>query len=49
MTTLTIHNIDDDMERSLHVHAQAHGRSLEEEVKNILRQALMSTPKEEVN
>jgi plasmid stability protein len=46
MTSLTIHNIDDDMKRSLHLHAQAHGRSIEEEVKDILRQTLMSKPTE---
>ena len=37
MSSLTIRNLDDDLERRLRARAAAHGRSLEEEVREILR------------
>lgn len=40
MATLTIRNIDDDLKSSLRVQAARHGQSMEEELRNILREAL---------
>lgn len=40
MATLTIRNLDDDLKSTLRVRAARHGRSMEEEVRSILRQAL---------
>lgn len=40
MATLTIRNLDDDLKSILRVQAARHGRSMEEEVRGILRQAL---------
>lgn len=40
MATLTIRNIDDDLKATLRVRAALHGRSMEEEVRSILRQSL---------
>jgi plasmid stability protein len=40
MTTLTIRNIDPDVKDKLRRTAAAHGRSMEEEVRVILRNAL---------
>mgnify|MGYP001810878831 CR=1 FL=1 len=40
MATLTIRNLDDDLKSNLRVQAAQHGRSMEEEVRSILRQAL---------
>jgi plasmid stability protein len=40
MATLTIRNLDDDLKASLRVQAAHHGRSMEEEVRSILRQVL---------
>jgi len=45
MATLTIRNLDDDLKSTLRVQAARHGQSMEEEVRNILRQALtQATP-----
>lgn len=41
MATLTIRNLDDDLKAILRVQAARHGRSMEEEVRSILRQALV--------
>jgi plasmid stability protein len=41
MATLTIRNIDEALKASLRVQAARHGQSMEEEVRAILRQALM--------
>lgn len=40
MATLTIRNLDEDLKTRLRVQAAAHGRSMEEEVRHILRRAL---------
>nr|WP_315594633.1 plasmid stabilization protein [uncultured Cupriavidus sp.] len=40
MATLTIRNIDDDLKARLRVEAAQHGRSMEEEVRDILRRTL---------
>ena len=40
MTTLTIRNVDEALKASLLVRAAMHGRSMEEELRMILRQAL---------
>jgi plasmid stability protein len=40
MATLTIRNLDDDLKSTLRVQAARHGRSMEEEARCILRQAL---------
>lgn len=41
MATRTIRNVDEALKASLRVQAARHGQSLEEEVRAILRQALM--------
>jgi plasmid stability protein len=41
MATLTIRNVDEALKASLRVQAARHGQSMEEEVRAILRQALM--------
>lgn len=43
-TTLTIRNLSPDLKDRLRVAAATHGRSTEEEVRTILRQALAHTP-----
>lgn len=48
MTNLTIHNIDESIANNLRVQAQQHGRSIEEEVRKILRQAFSDTSHETV-
>ena len=40
MATMTIRNLDDDLKTRLRVRAARHGRSMEEEARNILRAAL---------
>jgi plasmid stability protein len=40
MTTLTVHNLDDAMEKQLQINAKQHNCSTEEEVYRILKQAL---------
>ncbi len=40
MATLTIRNLEDDLKVRLRIEAAQHGRSMEEEVRSILRQAL---------
>ena len=48
MAQLTIRGIDDGLKRALRVRAAENGRSMEEEVRQILRTALgMSSPEEE--
>jgi plasmid stability protein len=37
MASITIRNLDDDLKRRLRVRAAEHGRSMEEEVREILR------------
>jgi plasmid stability protein len=40
MGSITIRNLDDRLKRRLRVRAAEHGRSMEEEVREILRQAV---------
>ena len=48
MAQLTIRGIDDGLKRALRVRAAENGRSMEEEVRQILRTALgMPSPEEE--
>jgi antitoxin FitA len=42
MTTLTIRNLDERLKRSLRLRAAGHGRSMEQEVRVILADALAS-------
>lgn len=40
MATLTIRNIDEELKAGLRLRAALHGRSMEEEMRSILRQAV---------
>ena len=40
MASITIRNLEDDLKRRLRVRAAEHGRSMEEEARDILRQAV---------
>ena len=40
MASITIRNLDDDLKRRLRLRAAENGRSMEEEVREILRQAI---------
>ncbi|MBK7673462.1 MAG: plasmid stabilization protein [Candidatus Accumulibacter sp.] len=44
MATMTIRNIDDQLKARLRVQAAMHGRSMEDEARNILRTALSAEP-----
>ena len=44
MATLTIRDLDDDLRAKLRVRAAEHGRSMEAEVRAILRETLMKPP-----
>ena len=44
MATMTIRNIDDQLKARLRVQAAMHGRSMEDEARNILRPALSAEP-----
>lgn len=44
MATLVIRNVDDAVHTRLKARAAAHGRSMEEEVRIILRQSLATAP-----
>ena len=48
MASITIRNLDDDIKRRLRVRAAEHGRSMEEEARDILRHAVgqSSTPRD---
>ncbi len=43
MASITIRNLDDDVKRRLRVRAAEHGRSMEEEARDILRQVVGQT------
>lgn len=45
MASITIRNLDEDLKKRLRVRAAEHGRSMEEEVRDILRQAIGKSPK----
>ena len=40
MASITIRSLDDEVKRRLRIRAAEHGRSMEEEVREILRQAV---------
>ena len=40
MASITLRNLDDDVKRRLRVRAAEHGRSMEEEARDILRQVV---------
>lgn len=40
MASITIRNLDDDVKRRLRIRAAGHGRSMEEEVREILREVV---------
>jgi plasmid stability protein len=40
MASITVRNIDDSLKKRLRIQAAKHGRSMEEEVRNILKSAL---------
>jgi antitoxin FitA len=44
MATLTIRDLDDDVRAQLRIRAAQHGRSMEAEVRSILRDAVMARP-----
>lgn len=44
MASLTIRNLDSSIKASLRLRAALHGRSMEEEARQILRQALLAPP-----
>ncbi|OQK16299.1 plasmid stabilization protein [Methyloprofundus sedimenti] len=46
MTTLTVHNLDDAMEKQLQIKAKQHNCSTEEEVYRILKKALFPMDKQ---
>lgn len=49
MATLTIRDLDPSVKSKLRVRAAQHGRSMEEEARNILRVALAETPSQTEN
>ena len=49
MTDITIHDLEDDLSQRLQVRAAAHGRSMEEEIRQILRETLGAQSVEESN
>lgn len=49
MATLTIRKVDDALKQRLRVRAAHHGRSMEEEARDILRAALAAEPRSNQN
>ena len=49
MTTITIHNFDDDLKTLLQKRAEFYGRSLEEKAKEILRAVLTDSTDKSLN
>ena len=49
LASMTIRNIDDHLEARLRIRPAAHGRSLEDEIRNILRAALSTEEKRQPN
>jgi len=49
MASITIRNLEDDLKGRLRVRAARHGRSMEDEVRHILRVALAETTSEPAN
>lgn len=44
MTSITVRNLDESLKRRLRVQAASHGRSMEDEARDILRTALNQEP-----
>jgi plasmid stability protein len=44
MAAITIRNVDDSLKKRLRMQAAAHGRSMEEEARDIIRSALSQEP-----
>lgn len=44
MASITIRNLDDDLKRRLRIRAAEHGRSMEEEARDILRRVMTEPP-----
>ena len=49
MTDITIHDLEHDISQRLQIRATAHGRSIEEEIRQILRESLASESGDESN
>lgn len=49
MATMTIRNIDDDLKARLRIRAAVHGRSMEDEARDILRSSLSAQPSGEAS
>ncbi|WP_340104717.1 FitA-like ribbon-helix-helix domain-containing protein [Rhodohalobacter sp. 8-1] len=49
MASITIRNLDRDLKSELKIRAAKHGRSMEEEVRNILKSAIAQDDKEPEN
>ena len=49
MTSITVRNLEEGLERRLRVRAAENGRSMEQEVKDILKTALDQEPTESAN
>ena len=49
MASITIRNIDEPLKARLRIQAAVHGRSMEEEARNILRSALSRSPAQPAN
>ncbi len=49
MASITIRNLDDALKSRLRVQAAVHGRSMEDEARDILRSALNQAPQETKN
>ena len=46
MASITIRNLDDDLKKRLRIRAAEHGRSMEEEARDIIRDALAKSPEQ---
>lgn len=49
MASMTIRNIDDQLKTRLRIQAAMHGRSMEDEARDILRAALSTEPAQDVS
>jgi len=49
MSSMTIRNLEDSLKSKLRVRAAKHGRSMEDEARHILRNALAGTPDRPTN
>jgi len=49
MASITVRNLDETIKRKLKVRAAGNGRSMEQEVREILKNALTTAPKKQVN